>query len=135
MSIQRVVPDIQSSQMVESRKFYTDFLGFDVGMDMGWIVTFVSPENPKAQLTIIQAQGQTPSPAASIEVSDVDAVYAKAMDQGIKIIYPLTTEPWGVRRFFAVDPNGVILNILSHAKNAVPTPEATVQGKASGGGE
>jgi predicted enzyme related to lactoylglutathione lyase len=118
MSIRRVVPDIQSGQMVESRKFYTEFLGFDVGMDMGWIVTFVSPQNPTAQLTIVQAQGQLPPPAVSIEVSDVDAVYAKAVEQGIKIAYPLTTEPWGVRRFFAVDPNGVVLNILSHVKSA-----------------
>ncbi|HVT73705.1 MAG TPA: VOC family protein [Lacunisphaera sp.] len=118
MSIRRVVPDISSGQMVQSRKFYTEFLGFDVGMDMGWIVTFVSPQNPTAQLTIVQAQAQMPTPAVSIEVSDVDAVYARAAEQGIKIVYPLTTEPWGVRRFFAADPNGVILNILSHAKNA-----------------
>lgn len=118
MSIRRVVPDIKSEQMVQSRKFYTEFLGFDVGMDMGWMITFVSPQNPTAQLTIMETQGQSPEPAVSIEVTDVDAVHAKAVAQGIKIVYPLTTEPWGVRRFFAVDPNGVILNILSHAKEA-----------------
>jgi len=27
---------------------------------------------------------------------------------------PLTTEPWGVRRFFLVDPNGVVINVMSH---------------------
>jgi hypothetical protein len=42
--------------MVESRKFYTEFLGFDIGMDMGWVVTFVSPQYPTAQLTVMQAQ-------------------------------------------------------------------------------
>jgi predicted enzyme related to lactoylglutathione lyase len=118
MSIRRVVPDITSDRMDESRKFYTEFLGFDVGMDMGWVVTFVSPQNPTAQLTVMQAQPPAQSPAVSIEVADVDSVHAKAVAQGIKIVYPLTSEPWGVRRFFAVDPNGVVINVLSHVKKA-----------------
>ena len=116
MSIQRVVPDISSDQMEESRKFYTEFLGFNIGMDMGWIMTFVSPQNPMAQLTVLKAQPSSQTPAISIEVDHVDSVHAKAVERGIKIVYPLTSEPWGVRRFFAVDPNGVIINVLSHVK-------------------
>jgi predicted enzyme related to lactoylglutathione lyase len=118
MSILRVVPDITSDRVDESRKFYTEFLGFNIGMDMGWIVTFVSPQNPTAQLTIIRAQLQAQSPAVSIEVADIDSVHAKAVAQGIKIVYPLTSEPWGVRRFFATDPNGVVINVMSHIKKA-----------------
>ena len=118
MSILRVVPDITSDRMDESRKFYKEFLGFGIGMDMGWIVTFVSPQNPTAQLTIMQAQPQAQLPAVSIEVADVDSVHAKAVAQGIKIVYPLTSEPWGVRRFFAADPNGVVINVMSHVKKA-----------------
>lgn len=104
--------------MEESRKFYTEFLGFNIGMDMGWIMTFVSPQNPTAQLTVLKAQPSSQMPAISIEVVDVDSVHAKAAEQGIKIVYPLTSEPWGVRRFFAVDPNGVIINVLSYVKRA-----------------
>jgi len=118
MSIQRVVPDISSDKMDESRKFYSGFLGFNVGMDMGWIMTFVSPQNPTAQLTVLKAQPGSPAPAISIEVVDVDSVHTKAVEQGIKIVYPLTSEPWGVRRFFVVDPNGVVINVLSHLKKA-----------------
>lgn len=118
MSIRRVVPDISSERMDESRKFYTEFLGFDIGMDMGWIVTLVSPQNPTAQLTLLKAQPSSPAPAISIEVMDVDAVHARAVAQGVKIVYPLTSEPWGVRRFFAVDPNGVVINVMSHIKKA-----------------
>jgi len=118
MTIRRVVPDISSKHMDESRKFYTGFLGFDVGMDMGWIVTFVSPDNPTAQLTVMAPQSMPNSPSISIEVADVDSVHAKAVAQGIKIVYPLTSEPWGVRRFFATDPNGVVINIMSHVKSA-----------------
>ena len=31
-------------------------------------------------------------------------------------IWP-TDEPWGVRRFYARDPFGRLINILSHSKN------------------
>ncbi len=55
-------------------------------------------------------------PNLSIEVEDVDAVHAKAVALGLQIVYPLTNEPWGVRRFFVTDPNGVIINVLSHHK-------------------
>jgi len=118
MSIRRVVPDITSDRMDESRKFYTEFLGFNVGMDMGSIVTFVSPDNSTAQFTVMAPSSTPYNPSVSVEVADVDSVHAEAVAQGIKIVYPLTTEPWGVRRFFAVDPNGVIINVMSHVKSA-----------------
>ena len=36
------------------------------------------------------------------------------MAAGFEIIYGITDEPWGVRRFFVRDPFGKIVNILSH---------------------
>ncbi len=117
MIIKRVVPDIMSEKMDESRKFYTEFLGFDVAMDMGWVLTFASPTNPTAQITVMQkTKEMTPQPNMSIEVADVDAVHAKALELGLSIVYPITNEPWGVRRFFVADPNGVVINVLSHRK-------------------
>jgi len=101
--------------MDETRKFYTEFLGFDVAMDMGWVLTFVSPTNSTAQITVVRkTEEATPQPNISIEVDDVDAVHAKAVALGFPIVYPMTDEPWGVRRFFIADPNGVIINVLSH---------------------
>jgi predicted enzyme related to lactoylglutathione lyase len=118
MSIRRVVPNIQSEKMDESRKFYTEFLGFELAMDMGWIMTFVSPGNPTAQLSLLR--GNVPATQTqitlSIEVADVEAAHAKAVAGGIPIVYPLTTEPWGVRRFHVSDPNGVVINVMSHHK-------------------
>jgi len=95
--------------------FYTEFLGLDLAMDMGWILTFVSPSNPTAQITLLRAPTSAiPNPNVSIEVEDVDAVHARAVALGLQIVYPLTDEPWGVRRFFVTDPNGVIINVMSH---------------------
>jgi predicted enzyme related to lactoylglutathione lyase len=103
--------------MDESRKFYKEFLGVDVAMDMGWVLIFVSPTNPTAQITVVQKTKEaTPQANISIEVDDVDALHAKAVALGLPIVYPMTDEPWGVRRFFIADPNGVIINVLSHRK-------------------
>lgn len=113
------MPNINSDRMDESRKFYTEFLGLEVAMDMGWIVTLVSPTNATAQVSLLRA----PASAAprshlslTVEVADVDAVHAQAVARGLQIVYPLTTEPWGVRRFHVTDPNGVIINVMNHHK-------------------
>ena len=119
MDIRRVVPDINTNHMEESVKFYTDLLGFQVAMDMNWIVTLASQSNVTAQINLLKNQSpspQQPGLALSIEVADVDVVHAKAVALGIKIIYPLTNEPWGVRRFHVADPNNVIINVMMHQK-------------------
>jgi uncharacterized glyoxalase superfamily protein PhnB len=50
----------------------------------------------------------------SIEVDDVDEAHAAMTAHGAEIVYALRDEPWGVRRFFVRDPNGQVVNVLSH---------------------
>jgi catechol 2,3-dioxygenase-like lactoylglutathione lyase family enzyme len=115
MSVKRIVPDLRSRQLDTSRQFYVDVLGLEVAMDMGFIVTLVSPTNPTAQVSLIRDDGSTAIlPQMSVEVTDVDDVHARAVSRGFKIVYPLTDEPWGVRRFFVTDPNGTIINVMCH---------------------
>jgi catechol 2,3-dioxygenase-like lactoylglutathione lyase family enzyme len=115
MGVRRVVPDFQSRDPAASGDFYAEVLGLEVAMDLGWIVTFVAPDNPAAQISVMRqdASASVP-PDASIEVDDVNAAHAAALRLGCEIVHPLTDEPWGVRRFFVRDPNGKVLNILSH---------------------
>jgi len=71
MSVRRVVPDIKSQHLADSRTFYVDFLGFELAMDMGFIMTFVSPSNPTAQISVLRDDGQsTVLPDVSVEVVD-----------------------------------------------------------------
>lgn len=115
MSIRRVVPDITTPRLAESREFYVGVLGFEVAMDMGWVVTLVSPVNPTAQVILMTRDAAAPvQPQMSIEVENVDAVHHEAVARGEDIVYPLTDEPWGVRRFFVRDPTGVVINVLAH---------------------
>ena len=115
MTIRRIMPLVEATDPGASRAFYVDVIGLEVAMDMGWIVTFASPNNATAQLSVMR---RSPAPAVdpdiSIEVSDVDACHGRAVAQGCAIVYPLTDEPWGVRRFFVREPNGKVINVLSH---------------------
>ena len=115
MSVRRIVPDIRSKQLDASRQFYVDVMGLEVAMDMGSIVTLVSKSNPTAQVTLMRDDGASAIlPQMSVEVADVDDVHARAVSRGFKVVYPLTNEPWGVRRFFVTDPNGTVINVMSH---------------------
>jgi len=116
MVVKRVVPDFQAQEPAAGAEFYAAVLGLELVMDMGWVATFAAPGNPNAQITVMRADATAPvQPDVSIEVDDVDAAHAAAVGQGAEILHPLTDEPWGVRRFFVRDPNGKVLNILSHA--------------------
>jgi uncharacterized glyoxalase superfamily protein PhnB len=115
MAVRRIMPDLQVAEPGEAVDFYTGVLGLEVAMDMGWIVTFVAPGNPTAQLSVMREDATAPVvPAVSIEVGDVDAAYAAAVAGGHEIVHPLTDEPWGVRRFFVRGPGGHVINVLSH---------------------
>jgi len=86
MSIKRVVPNIASDKPDASRDFYAGLLGFQVAMDLGWILTLVSPTNPTAQLSVVRQDATAPViPQLTVEVADVDAVHAQAVRRGVAI--------------------------------------------------
>jgi predicted enzyme related to lactoylglutathione lyase len=119
MSIRRIIPNISSNKLAESKNFYINFLGLTLAMDMKWVLTFASDSNPTAQITIIQSDKSdnlSSNITLSIEVSDVDGLYEKAKALNYEITYDITNEPWGVRRFFVKDPNGVTINLMTHIK-------------------
>jgi uncharacterized glyoxalase superfamily protein PhnB len=114
MAVRRVVPNIQSEATQESREFY-GLLGLEEVMNHGWIMTLASPSAPTAQISLMTDDRTGPVvPDLSVEVDDVDAVYAVVLESGADIVHPLQDEEWGVRRFFVRDPNGRVVNVLGH---------------------
>jgi catechol 2,3-dioxygenase-like lactoylglutathione lyase family enzyme len=103
----------KSERPAETRDFFVELLGFEVAMDLGWVVTVASPTNPSAQVTII-SNDDPAAPGISVEVDDVDAVHSAAVERGLEIAYALRDEEWGVRRFMLREPSGTIVNVLSH---------------------
>ena len=113
MTTNRAVPNIKTERPAETRDFFVDLLGFEVAMDLGWVMTLASPTNPSAQVTIISNDDMS-APGISVGVADVDAVHARAVEHGFEIVYPLRDEEWGVRRFMLREPSGTVVNVVSH---------------------
>jgi catechol 2,3-dioxygenase-like lactoylglutathione lyase family enzyme len=113
VTISRAVPNIKSERPDETRDFFVNLLGFEVVMDLGWVVTVASPANPSVQITIV-GNDDLAAPGISVGVDDVDAVHATAVEQGLEIAYPLRDEEWGVRRFMLREPSGTVVNVVAH---------------------
>lgn len=95
MSVRRVVPNVRSQAVQESREFYGS-LGFEEVMNLGWIMTLASPSHPAAQISFMAADRTAPVvPDLSVEVDDVDAAYAVMRERGAEIVHPLQDEEWG----------------------------------------
>ena len=115
MGVLRIVANLPAPNPAAVAAFYRDLLGLDVVMDHGWIVTLAAGGKMVPQFSIGSEGGaNAPMPDISIEVDDVDTVFARAVQAGHEITYPLTDEDWGVRRFFVRDPSGNAANILMH---------------------
>jgi predicted enzyme related to lactoylglutathione lyase len=104
------VPDVEAA-----KGFYTDFLGLSTEeFNMGWVARYTSPDSG-ANVQVVTRDATAPEDSViSVHTDDVEAAYDEAQKLGYEIVHPLTTEPWGVRRFFVRAPDGNVLNIVHH---------------------
>lgn len=116
MSVVRIHPYPSGSDIAASREFYVEALGLEVAMEDP-VLCLASPANPTAQVILEPPGFEEPQPGLGVELdhpSAVDAAHAEAVRRGLRVVYPVTDEPWGVRRFFVEDPGGTIVNVLAH---------------------
>lgn len=115
MTVKRIIANIETRNVAEAKRFYQDVLGLDLLMDHGWIATYGLQDHMSIQVSFAEQGGSdTPVPALSIEVDNLDTVYQGMQDAGFPIEYGPAEEPWGVRRFYVRDPYGKLVNILAH---------------------
>jgi catechol 2,3-dioxygenase-like lactoylglutathione lyase family enzyme len=116
MGVERIVPYVESDDLAAASAFYVEVLGLEVAFDDP-VLGLRSPDTRAAQV-IVSPQGmEHPQPHFGVDVGDpaaVDAAHAEVVRRGMRVAYPLTDEPWGVRRFFVEDPDGAIVNVLAH---------------------
>lgn len=119
MHIRRAMPVLTTTDPEGARAFYVGFLGFRVAMDQDGMLMLASTSTPTTQLIIAWRSPTAIDPHVcdvdiSLEVADVDEAHARAVQLGLEVVYPLTDEPWGIRRFFLRDATGRTVNVASH---------------------
>ncbi len=116
MRVTGVTPNLPVADIDAARGFYTDYLGLNVEeMNLGWVARYRPPDG-RASVQLVTRDATSPQDSViSVHVgNDVDEAYAEAQRRGYEIVHPLTDEPWGVRRFLVGDPDGNVINIVSH---------------------
>jgi predicted enzyme related to lactoylglutathione lyase len=114
LGVKRIKPNILSDRFEDSRAFYENVIGLDGGDGLDWIL-FFGTDQREVQLSVMKLDIKARiHPDVSIEVDDVDDVYERARAAGAEIVYPITDEEWGLRRFFVRDPNGAVINVTQH---------------------
>lgn len=122
MAVRRVVPNIQSAAVQESQEFH-GLLGLVEVMNLGWVVTFASPSNPTAQVSLIAADKTAPvTPDMSVEVDDVDAAYAAMRASGAEVVHPLRDEEWGCAGSSSATPTAGWSTWSATADTPMPHP-------------
>jgi catechol 2,3-dioxygenase-like lactoylglutathione lyase family enzyme len=120
--ITSIFPAICAADVEASRRFYVDHLGFRVIFDSGWYVQLEAPEGTRPQLGIVARdhesvpEGFRTAPAGvliSIEVDDVDRVHGAMAAAGLRIALPLRSEGFGQRHFMTVDPDGILVDVIT----------------------
>lgn len=113
MRVTQIIADLQVPDLKAAKGFYTDYLGLTVEeFNLGWVARYTSPETGST-LQLITSDATAPiDPVISVKVDDVQAAHSQAQQRGYEIVHPLTTEEWGVTRFFVRAPDGNVLNVV-----------------------
>lgn len=115
MRVIRIMADLPVPDIEAAKDFYTDYLGLrNEEFNLGWVARYTSPDTGANVQLVTRDATAAQDPAISIHTPDVEEAYAQARERGYEIVHPLTTEPWGVRRFFVRAPDGTVINIVQH---------------------
>lgn len=115
MRAKRITANLRVADIEAAKSFYTGYLGLTTEeFNMGWVARYTSPDTGvNVQLVTRDATGPEDS-VISVHTDDVEAAYEEAQQLGYEIVHPLSTESWGVRRFFVRAPDGNVINIVYH---------------------
>ncbi|MFS4467317.1 VOC family protein [Maribacter sp. 2210JD10-5] len=123
--INRIMTNICSENLTESRDFYTKLFDFKVDYDSDWFVHLISKDK-KLELGIIDRTNKiVPKDFQSIPqgfyvtfvVDNADEVFKVAKSENFEIISEPADTFYGQRRLLLKDPNGTLIDVSSPIKD------------------
>jgi predicted enzyme related to lactoylglutathione lyase len=110
-----IMANLGVADIEAAKDFYTEYLGLSTEeFNLGWVARYTSPDTGANLQLVTHDASAAEDSVISVHTDDVDGAYAEAQQLGYEIVHPMTTEPWGVRRFFVRAPDGTVINIVNH---------------------
>ena len=110
-----VFANLHVTDIEAAKGFYGDYLGLtNEEFNMGWVARLASADRRAVLQLVTRDATAAEDPVISVCTDDIDSAYAEAQELGYEIVHPLTTEAWGLRRFFVRAPDGNVINITNH---------------------
>jgi predicted enzyme related to lactoylglutathione lyase len=124
MEVIRIVPNLSSEAFVASRDFYAAMFDLVVSVELDdWYLQLMPESDPRLNIGFVKpdhelfadrtASSGTYGVVLTIHVDDVDEAYKRAKRLGAEIAAEIRNEDYGQRHFLLVDPNGLVLNVMS----------------------
>jgi predicted enzyme related to lactoylglutathione lyase len=111
----KVIANLWVADIEAAKGFYSDYLGLtNEQFNMGWVARLTSADRRAVVQLVTRDATAAEDSVISVCTDDIDCAYTEARELGYEIVHPLTTEPWGLRRFFVRAPDGNIINITNH---------------------
>jgi predicted enzyme related to lactoylglutathione lyase len=111
----KVFANLRVADIEAAKGFYSDYLGLTSEVfNMGWVARLSSADRRAVVQLVTRDATAGEDSVISVCTDDIDGAYAEAQELGYEIVHPLTTEAWGLRRFFVRAPDGNIVNITNH---------------------
>ena len=115
MQATKVPANLRVTDIEASKSFYSDYLGLTTEpFNLGWVARLSSADGRAAVQLVTSDATATEDSVISVCTDDIDSAYAEARELGYEIVHPLTTEAWGVSRFFVRAPDGNVVNVTNH---------------------
>lgn len=115
MRASRIMANLHVADIQAARSFYTDYLGLSTEeFNLGWVARYASPDTGANVQLLTHDATALDDPVISVHTDDIEGAYQQAQQLGYEIVHQITTEPWGVRRFFVRAPDGNVINIVHH---------------------
>jgi predicted enzyme related to lactoylglutathione lyase len=121
MKINRMMTNICSERLKESRDFYTDLFDFNVDYDSDWFIHLIS-KSKQLELGIIdinselvpdEIRKQPTGTYITFVVDDVDEVFEIAKEKKYEVLQNPDNTFYGQRRMLLKDPNNYVIDISS----------------------
>ncbi len=121
----RLNAGIITYKLEETKKFYTEKLGFGVVWEADWFlllstpnggdtISFLAPNHPTQGIEQFRKEFNGNGIYLTIEVDDVDSIFKTIKENDVEIALDLRTEDWGDRHFAVIDPNNVGIDFVTH---------------------